>query len=132
MKQLKFLLFITLVTGCQEKYELPLKETDLSLLVVEGVLNVQGPTTITLSRSVKVNDQAQFNPVRTAVVRVEGKDNTTVGLSESGNGSYVHPKLPIIIGQEYRIRIRLGNKEYLSDYVIAKKSPVVMDSETSE
>ncbi len=125
MKQIKLSLFIIFLAGCQEKYELPLKETDLSLLVVEGVLNVQGPTAITLSRSVKVNDQAQFKPVGGAVIRVEGKDNTNIALREAGNGYYEHTQLPLVIGQEYRIRIRLGNKEYLSDYVVAKKSPAI-------
>lgn len=129
MKSIKFYLFffIIIATGCRDNYELPLRDTDLSMLVVDGMLNAgQGPTTITLSKAMKTNEQALFNPVLQATLAVEGKDGGSFLLTENGAGKYSHPQLPLTIGQEYRLRIKTKeNKEYLSDFVVAKQSPEI-------
>jgi len=124
-KILLYLLFAILLGGCRDNYELPLRDTDKSLLVVEGVLNAgQGPTKITLSQTVKISEGASFKPVLLALLSVESKDGSSYALEEKGNGSYTHEKLPLTIGQEYRLRIKTkDNKEYLSDFVVARQSP---------
>lgn len=120
-----YLFFVILLAGCRDKYELPLRDNDVSLLVVEGVLNAgQGPTNITLSKTVKVNDAASFKPVLQAKLTVEGKNGGSYALSETGNGNYRHNQLPLTFGEEYRLRIQtIDNKEYLSEYLVAKKTP---------
>ena len=126
MRTIKFyLFFVVLFASCRDKYELPLRDNDVSLLVVEGVLNAgQGPTNITLSRTVKVNDAATIKPVLQAKLTVEGKSGGSYALSETGNGNYRHTQLPLVFGEEYRLRIRtIDNKEYLSEYLVAKKTP---------
>jgi len=126
MKKLTIYVFLALlVAGCRDRYELPLRETDVSLLVVEGVLNAgQGRTTIRLSRTVKLNDPATIKPVLGATLTVESKSGTSYALTETGNGQYIHTQLPLTFGQEYRLRIRTpDNKEYLSDYLVARKTP---------
>jgi len=124
MKKIRILFFIFLLAGCRDKFDLPLRESDVSLLVVEGALNAgQGPTRITLSRTVKVNDARVFQPVLHARLTVEGKNGGNFDLSETGNGNYIHTQLPLVTGQEYRLRIQADNKLYLSDYVVARKSP---------
>lgn len=129
MKHIKlfFLFAVLTAVGCRDRYELPLKETDISLLVVEGNLNAgQGPTNITLSRTVKVNEAAAFKPVLQAKLVVEGKNGGNFPLTENGNGNYTHAQLPLVFGQEYRLRIQTAdNKEYLSDYVVAMQVPPI-------
>jgi hypothetical protein len=128
MKRIKvYLFFAVLLAGCREQYELPLKESDVSLLVVEGTLNAgQGPTNILLTRTVKVNEDLAFKPVLNAKLIVEDKNNGSVALNEAGNGNYTHVQLSLIIGQEYRLRIRTNeNKEYLSDYVVVRQTPAI-------
>jgi len=126
-KMRRYLFFAILFAGCRDKFELPLRETDVSRLVVEGVLTVgQAPTTINLSRTVNVNDTARIKPVLQAKLTVEGKDGSSFNLTEKGNGSYMHAQLPIVIGQEYRLRIHTNdNREYLSDYVMTRKTPAI-------
>ena len=126
MRKIKtYLLFAVLLAGCRDKYELPLRESDVALLVVEGTLNAgQGPTTISLSRTVKVNDPASIKPVLQAKLTVESKNGGSYPLNDIGNGRYNNPQLPLTFGEEYRLRIRTtDNKEYLSEYVIAKQTP---------
>jgi len=96
-------------------------------LVVEGVLNAgSGPTDIRLSRTFKLDDTARFQTENNAYVAVEGKDNITRQLVMNGNGIYNSPNLGLTIGQEYRLHIITTNgKEYLSDYVTAKKTPLI-------
>lgn len=119
-----FLMALVLLSGCRDRYELPLRDNDISLLVVEGVLTVGGPTNITLSRSVKLTDDVKFKPELNAQVAVEDKNGNQYPLVQMGGGTYVHAQLPMVAGQEYRLNIRTANnKEYLSDYVVAKLTP---------
>src|SRR3989337_2806729 len=57
---------------------------------------------------------------------IEGKDNTTRQLTMNGDGFYTSPNLNLALNQEYRLRIITANgKEYLSDYVVARKTPTI-------
>lgn len=120
-----FLLFF--IIGCKDRYDIPIRNTDQSLLVVEGALIV-GPdsTAINLSRTVKVNDNVSFNPVFNARLTVEDKNGNTFLLKEIGNGKYASGSLGLIAGKEYRLRIKTNDsKEYLSDYVVARQTPAI-------
>lgn len=123
-KSFAFLLLVFLA-GCKDKYDIALHDTDQSLLVVEGVLAAGADSTlITISRTVKVNEAVKFNPVTGASLAVEDRSGFAVPLKEAGGGKYVNIQLGLVPGNEYRLRIRTSdNKEYLSDYVIAKQTP---------
>lgn len=128
MKRIPYLFFIAflLLTGCRDRYDLPLRDNDISLLVVEGALVVGGPTGITLSRNAKLTDAVKFKPELNAQVSVEDRTGGRFPLQQMGNGLYVHAQLPMVAGQEYRLHIRTtNNKEYLSDYVTAKQTPEI-------
>lgn len=127
MKKITILLFVLFWVGCKDKYDIVLRSTDVSLLVVEGVLDAgTGPTTITLSKTIKVNDRAVFKPELKAKVSVENRSGNSISLAESANGNYINNNLGLVQGQEYRLRIKTSNnKEYLSDYVVAKEAPPI-------
>lgn len=133
MNKLLILFVMLVVFGCKDKYDIQLKDIDKSLLVVEGVLTAgQDSTIITLSRTLKVNDKAGFKPVLSAVLTVEEKNGRTFSLKEIGSGRYASSALGLSTGNDYRLRIRTAdNKEYLSDYVVAKQTPPI-DSITWE
>ena len=122
---------IALLSSCKEEYNAPLKDVDKSVLVMEGVLNVSGPTKITLSQSMKIDEQAQFKPILQAQLNVEGKDGSNSGLVSAGAGMYTHPNLNLTVGNEYRLRIKANGSEYLSEWVVAKNTPPI-DSITWE
>jgi len=120
---------IIIITGfaCKESYNPPLISSANSYLVVEGVLNAgAGATTIRLTRSYKLGEGDQLTGEKNAQAVVEGKDNSTRQLTMTSDGTYTSPNLNLVLNQEYRLRITTSNgKEYLSDYVIAKKTPVI-------
>ena len=120
-----FMLVMVLVS-CREEFDPPTKSSAENFLVVEGVLNVGGPTTIRITRSFRLEDSARLRGERNANVSVEGKDNTIQLLSMTGDGIYTSPNLNLVINNEYRLRIQTNNgKEYLSDYVIARQTPPI-------
>ncbi|MBB1284622.1 DUF4249 domain-containing protein [Flavisolibacter sp. BT320] len=125
MKRINFwFLLLVVFAGCRDRYELPLRDNDVSMLVVEGVLTVGGPTNINLSRTLKVNDDLNYKPELNAQLSVEDKAGNSFPLTTMGAGQYSHAQLPMVVGQDYRLRIRTANnKEYLSDYVKAVITP---------
>lgn len=115
------------LVGCRDRFDMPLKDTDKSLLVVEGTLRVgRDTTTIIISKTVNVNEKTNFKPVLKARLSVEDKGGRSIQLAEAGNGKYSYFDLGLVPGNEYRLRIRTSdNREYLSEYVIAKLTPAI-------
>ena len=128
MKHLKYILItIVILTGfaCKERFEPNLPSAKQQYLVMEGVLNVSGPTSIRLTLTSPLNAFG-FTGITNAQVIVEGRDNTTRQLTHTTSGTYVSPNLNLILANEYRLRIRIpSGKEYLSDYVMARQTPPI-------
>jgi Domain of unknown function (DUF4249) len=130
MKKIKFIfgcMMILTLFSCRDIYNPTIISSPESYLVVEGVLNAgSGPTTIKLSRTYKLDDSPKPKGEINANVIVEGKDNTTRQLTMTTDGIYTSPNLGMIQNGEYRLRITTANgKEYLSDYMVAKKTPPI-------
>lgn len=127
MKKIFVLSLIVLVTACREKYVPQLtNEPATGYLVVEGFINSGvGPTTITLSRSTKLSNQASFVKETKATVRVENKNNTaSFVLTETAAGVYTYPQLSLSTSDQYRLYIKSSaGKEYVSDYSIVRRTP---------
>ena len=118
-----------IVFACRDPYKPGIDSSSESYLVIEGVLNAgNGPTSLFLSRTFKLDDTAVLRTERNAMVTVEGKDNTTRQLVMTGDGMYTSPNLNLVLNQEYRLRIvTTAGKEYLSDYVMARQTPPIDD-----
>jgi hypothetical protein len=125
MKKLLAFLLLLSFAACKDRYDIPLHDSDQSLLVVEGFLALGADTTIiTLSRTAKVNEAIKFSPVLKANLTVEGKSGSAIPLQETGGGKYFSKQLGLVAGNEYRLRIQTSdNKVYLSDYIVAKQTP---------
>ncbi|MHA4807135.1 DUF4249 domain-containing protein [Flavitalea flava] len=116
-----------LSTGCKQSYAPPAVSTDRSYLVVEGFIQGGTDTTnIRLSHTFQLSDTSYVTPENNADVQVEGKDNTSFPLYQTGNGNYQIPYLPLQTGVQYRLHIRTSaQKEYVSDYVDIRNSPPI-------
>ncbi|MEI9912990.1 MAG: DUF4249 domain-containing protein [Bacteroidota bacterium] len=111
--------------SCKETYEPDVISSASSYLVVEGVLNTGGPASVSISRTTKL-DSTGFRGVLNAQVTVEGRDNSTRPLAQTGGGIYSSPNLNLVLNSEYRLRIRTTDgKEYLSEYVKARSTPPI-------
>lgn len=126
-KHTTIILLGLLLFGCRDKFDMELRDSDQSFLVVEGTLNAgQGPTNILLTRSVNIKDPAQVKPVLNAVVSVENENGDVFPFSETGPGQYSHNQLPLVVNGQYRLRIKTNdNKEYLSDPVTVMHTPAI-------
>ncbi|MGZ5287074.1 MAG: DUF4249 domain-containing protein [Flavisolibacter sp.] len=119
-------LFFSSLTACRDEFDMELKPSDKPVLVVDGILNAGiGPTTIKLSQSTSITDPVFFRPISNAFVNVEASNGTLYPLSATGNGNYIHTQLPLVIGEQYRLNIRINNREYQSDFVEARRTPEI-------
>nr|WP_294795466.1 DUF4249 domain-containing protein [uncultured Mucilaginibacter sp.] len=119
-------LICMLLYSCKEKYVPEIKDFNINYLVVEGLINTGGDSTIyNLSRTFKLNNKPIEAPEKGAIVQVESDAGETYVLQELKKaGRYGRP--PFIADQtkKYRLRIRTkDNREYLSDFVGSKLSP---------
>jgi hypothetical protein len=120
------LMVAVLMHSCKEKYVPEIKDLNINYLVVEGLINTGGDSTIyNLSRTFKLNNKPIEAPEKSAIVQVENDAGETYVLQELKKaGRYGRP--PFIADQtkKYRLRIRTkDNREYLSDFVESKLSP---------
>jgi len=120
------ILFIA-TAGCRKQYNPPAISAPDSYLVVEGVINSGSDSTfIKLSRTVKLSSKVTTNPEPNATVIVEGDQNTSYPLTETGGGIYSCAGLHLDNGHKYRLDIKTANgKQYLSDYVAVLDSPPI-------
>ncbi|HTD41661.1 MAG TPA: DUF4249 domain-containing protein [Mucilaginibacter sp.] len=125
-------IYLILISGvvtasCRKPYEPPVVAVNNNYLVVEGVINAGSDSTfIKLSRTVKISDKVAIKPESGAVLTIEGDQNTSYPLTETGNGNYASPGLNLGNTHKYRLRIKtVNNEQYLSDYVEVLNSPPI-------
>ncbi len=119
---------IVLVTGCKIEYRPQVASPKTGYLVVEGFINSDGgPTTITLSRTLKIyDDSTRDSREHNAIVNIEGTNNETFPLYETGNGVYTSLPLQLDSNEKYRLKIKTQfGKEYESDYSNYRPTPGV-------
>lgn len=120
-------LLLTLVC-CKKPYNPPASSTPDSYLVVEGFINSGNDSTvIKISKTVRLTNKTAVNPVLGATVTVEGEHNGVYNLLDNaGNGHYnSYTGLNLSPSQRYRIKIVIGNRQYLSDFVGVKQTPPI-------
>ena len=118
---------IAVVFGCTKPYTPAVTNSGNNYLVVEGVINTGGDSTIVqLSRT--VNLSAAFNtlPELNATVIIQDDQNNSYSLTSNGKGAYMSAALTLDNTRKYRLNIKTSDgKNYLSDYVPAVVSPPI-------
>lgn len=129
MKKTLILLVCTVMAaymGCKKPFNPETLQGFKSALVVEGVINASGITSIYLTRSLDLDDKITVKPELKAVVQVLSETNTAINLTEKGNGLYSVPQLTLNTTQKYRLKIKTAaGAEYISDPVSVKNTPVI-------
>ena len=119
------MLFFWLGTGCIQKFQPVLNSPPTGYLVVEGIINTNGPATVNLSRTTMLADPSiQYE--NGAAVQVEGNDNSVYTFSQQGNGLYGISQLNLSSSQLYRLRIKtVSGEQYLSDFEPTETTPAI-------
>jgi hypothetical protein len=113
--------------GCIDPYMPDVIDSTKSYLVVDGIINSQGVTTIVLSRTYDIAAKTA-PPVETgATLYVEDEAAARYTLRESTTkGTYTSASLTLSPAKKYRLHIRtIGGKEYASNYVAVKNTPPI-------
>jgi hypothetical protein len=127
MKKLLYSCILLLALGCKQRFEPQITQPVNGYLVVDGTINSgTGPTTIRLSRAILLADSTRPKNERSAIVRVEGENNTQFPLSETSPGVYTVPQLTLNANVKYRLYIKTSDsKEYRSDFTKVIKTPPI-------
>lgn len=131
MKKQKTFLFviITLFLGCREPYDPSLENGVVSYLVVEGMINASGVTTIQLSRSRPLSEKEVKQFETGATIEIESDDNNRFALTDRGEGVYTSAANMLPQDRKYRLRIKTSaGKEYLSAFAAVKVTSAVTAS----
>ncbi len=121
-----FVLFVIIsAVSCRQAYEPNIKPQQTNYLVVEGFINAQGSTAITLGRTLPLKDTSKLKPETNATVKIEGEDNSVYNVSEKGSGMYISDSFNLNRDQKYRLHITAGGKDYLSAFVPVKITPLI-------
>lgn len=119
------------MAGCKDPYLPEYEPGDTEpILIVEGFIDIHGPAsayTLGFARPVTDGGADRANiPVSGGDIAIESETGA-IYHSQAGDtvGAYVimHPVLPL--NTQYRLRIRVGQDEYLSDFVQPKQSPEI-------
>ncbi len=122
------LLLLLILASCVDPYEPTVLNTSARLLVVDGFINTNGPTTIVLSRTMDLDQKGIPEPEAGARVTIEEEGGSKFNLSENPKGTYRINSLTLNIAKRYRLAITTKeNKSYVSDYVVAKVTPKIDD-----
>jgi hypothetical protein len=128
-RTIKLIIFISTLLfslSCKKPFEHDEISDSPTLLVVEGIINQGGQTSILLSRSLKLSDKSVVQMEKGAKVQVEGTNNTILALTESSAGVYTLPNTTFNSNLQYRLRIKtIGGKEYLSELMSVLTSPAI-------
>jgi hypothetical protein len=118
------LALLVLVVGCVDPFDPPLSNAEVNFLVVDGFLDSGTKfATVKLSLAVPLDTNVTSNPVRNAIVNVEGDDGTNFVLAETAAGIYTRQSNLIHVGKVYRLRIQANSKEYISDDIQLRAAP---------
>src|ERR1700761_2116624 len=129
LKAIATLIFVVIagiiISSCKKPYNPPAVKNPNSYLVVEGIINSGGDSTIIkISRTININ-QTGVDSVSDATVTVEDNQNGSVSLVQKSKGIYFSPKLAIDKSRQYRLRIKTGGEEYLSDFAPVQTTPPI-------
>jgi hypothetical protein len=112
--------------SCRKPYNPPAIAFPGSYLVVEGVINANGLTTVKLSRTVNLNSNITANPLTGATVAILGSQNNTYPLTETTTGTYLSDSLNLNNALQYRLSIKTAdNGQYLSDFETVQITPPI-------
>jgi hypothetical protein len=120
-----YFLCLILIAGCKDKYMPKLNSSATGLLVVEGFINLNGTTNITMSRSSGI-DSPVYIPEPGGHLEIQSEMGASYPLVENPGGQYESDGLNLDPGQQYRLYIKTaGGKEYLSDLSKAVITPPI-------
>lgn len=128
LSRLPWLWAVALVlVGCVEPYMPEIITSPPNYLVVEGFINSQGVTTLTLSRSFGISAKTTPPIESGATAYIEEEGGLRIPLLETVvKGTYASASTILNSARRYRLHLTTrGGQEYASEYVPVKTTPLI-------
>lgn len=121
-----FILLGLVLQTCKDPFEATSGFKNRNFLVVEGFIQVgEGVTQIRLSRVTPLNQESELIPESEATIFIEDDQGAEYSLHNNGNGLYESDALNLNVIPDYRLRIELDEKIYLSAYTSPAITPPI-------
>lgn len=113
--------------SCVEPFDIPVRNDQVSFLVVDGYINTQTHTaTVTLSRAIPLSEEAAFPGEQGADVLIEGEDGEGYNLIAEGNGVYQLTNPAFTNNKRFRLHITTANQnQYISEFITTREAPPI-------
>ncbi|MGI4872221.1 MAG: DUF4249 domain-containing protein [Janthinobacterium lividum] len=116
---------LLLLSGCVDKFQPEVTSTAQRYLVVDGLINLRGVTTVLLTRTRSLSTPAPLVEAK-ATVSIRDEVGTSYPLTEQAAGTYTSAALTLDATRRYQLRVRtVGGREYASDLVAGKLTPPI-------
>lgn len=123
MKRISLILII--LTSCIAPYSPPVLDQEAAALVIDGFINMNGESTIRLSRSQNIYDTNAPLTETGATLSLEDESGAKIYLTELEAGKYFLAQ-QVFPENKYRLNIQTQNsKFYQSDFEPVKTSPPI-------
>jgi hypothetical protein len=120
------LVSLAVLWGCKDPYVSPYKVPVTGYLVAEGYISGNTTSQFTLTRTIPLPGDSTLPTVDGAGVQIEGSDNSTYPLTNTGNGVYSSlDTLQLNTQIQYRLRITTTSDQFVSDFVPYKITPPI-------
>jgi hypothetical protein len=121
-----FGVLLVLLSGCVDKFEPNVISAPERYLVVDGFINLNGVTTIRLSRTQSLTATAAPPPETQATAAIRDEAGTAYALTEQQPGVYTSTALTLPAAHRYQLSLRTAaGREYLSDLVEGRQTPAI-------
>ena len=116
---------LLLLSGCVDQFQPDVAASTQRYLVVDGLLNLRGVTTVRLSRTRSLSTPAPLIEAK-ATVTIRDEAGTSYPLTEQAPGTYTSAALTLDATRRYQLRLRTAaGREYASDLVAGKLTPPI-------
>jgi hypothetical protein len=116
---------LLLGSGCVDKFQPDVVSASQRYLVVDGLINLRGVTTVLLSRTRSLSTPAALVEAK-ATVTIRDEAGTSYPLTEQAPGTYASATLTLDATRRYQLRLRTAaGREYASDLVAGKLTPPI-------
>lgn len=117
------------IVSCKQEYKPPVIDTDLNLLIVDGVLNNSSDSSfIRLSRSRKLSEGLGNSGENNARLWIEDINGNPLYYFQplNANGVYIIPGMNLDVNNKYRLRINTSDgNQYSSDEIPVSITPPI-------